>query len=480
VPPFGNPQAPPSDYQTFATVPGVQAPTLTVTAADRDPSAGDILMTNGPGPGQYGALIYNPQGQLVWSDQLSGGLVADNLSVQTYKGQRDLTFFEGHVPSWGFGQGVDIVMNSHYQTVATVKGGNGLAADLHDFQIGPHDVAYLTAYNPIRCDLASQGGRRNGVMLDAVVLEVDMATGLVRWEWHSLDHVAVSESETSASGRFWDYFHLNSIDPEPDGNLLISARNTWAVYQIQAGTGAIVWRLGGLKSSFKMGSGTLTYWQHDARLMPDGEITIFDDGSNPAHEKQSRAVRIALDQGNHSARLVKAFTHGEAPLLAASQGNAQTLANSNTVVGYGGAPYVSEYAPDGSLRFDAHFPLDQVFYRAYRFPWSGTPMTPPAVLANLNNTAEETIVRMSWNGATDVASWRVLAGARADALQARATVPASGFETQAILPATYRGDKGNGFVAVHALDSAGHVLGTSHTVAVATYNAWFAAGGRSK
>ena len=37
--------------------------------------------------------------------------------------------------SLGFGQGEDIVMNSSYQTVATVTGGNGLQADLHDFQI---------------------------------------------------------------------------------------------------------------------------------------------------------------------------------------------------------------------------------------------------------------------------------------------------------------------------------------------------------
>jgi hypothetical protein len=476
---FGNPQAPPSDYQTFATLPGVQAPTMTVTVPDRDPSAGDIFTTNGPGPGRYGPLIYNAQGQLVWFDQLSGGLVADDLNVQTYQGQSDLTLWEGKVPSWGFGQGWDIVMNSHYQTVATIKGGNGLEADLHDFQIAPHDIAYITAYNPIRCDLASQGGQRNGVILDATVLEIDMATGLVRWEWHSLDHVAVSESETSAGGAFWDYFHLNSIDPEPDGNLLISARNTWAAYQIQAGTGTILWRLGGVKSSFKMGPGTTTYWQHDARMLPDGEVTMFDDGADPPHESQSRVVRIALAESSHAARLATALTHPDQALLAASQGNAQTLANANTVVGYGGVPYVSEYAPAGSLLFDAHFPLDQVFYRAYRHPWSGSPLTPPAAAANLNNTNEETIVHMSWNGATGVASWRVLAGSSRGALTPRTTVSATGFETSAILPATYGSGKSNGYVEVEALDSAGSVLGTSQPVAVASYNAMFASGGRS-
>ena len=88
----------------------------------------------------------------------------------------------------------------------------------------------------------------------------------------------------------------------------------------------------------------------------------------------------------------------------------QTLADGNTLVGYGGVPAISEFAPDGSLLFDAHQPFDMSFYRAFRFPWSGRPLSPPAVLASLNDTGEETIVHASWNGATDVASWRVLAG----------------------------------------------------------------------
>ena len=137
-----------------------------------------------------------------------------------------------------------------------------------------------------------------------------MKTGLVRWEWHSLDHVAVAESETSPpKGVPWDWFHLNSIDLEPGGNILISARSTWAAYQLEGGSGKILWRLGGLKSSFKMGPGTKTAWQHDGRVLPDGEITLFDDGSNPPVHAQSRGLRIALDLKTHKARLTKAYTH---------------------------------------------------------------------------------------------------------------------------------------------------------------------------
>jgi hypothetical protein len=467
TPAFPNPQAAPADYQSFYTLPGAQAPILSVTAPDRDPAAGDILTTNGPGPGQYGPLIYTPQGRLVWFDQLSGGQTAEDLNEQTYEGRPVLTWWKGRVLSLGFGQGEDLVMNSSYQTVARIPGGNGLKADLHDFQIAPHDIAYITAFNPIRCNLKSIKGASDGTITDTAIQEIDMKTGLVRWEWHSLDHVGVAESEveTPTDATPWDWFHLNSIDLEPEGNIFISARSTWAGYQLEGGSGKILWRLGGLKSSFKMGPGTETAWQHDGRILADGDVTFFDDGSNPPIHSQSRAIRIRLDLATHEARLLSAYTHPNAPLLAASQGNAQVLASGSTVVGYGGVPAISEYAADGSLLFDANLPFDMAFYRAFRFPWQGRPVSPPAVLASLNNTGEETIVHASWNGATEVASWRVLAGKRAGSLTVQATIPASGFESSTTLPKKYAD------VAVQALDSAGHVLGASRTAQPISYAA---------
>jgi len=472
---FPNRVAAPSDYQSFYTLPGVQAPVVTVTTPDRDAAAGDLFTTEGPGPGHYGAMIVTPQGRLVWFHQLSGGLVAEDLNVQTYQGQRDLTLWQGKVLSWGFGQGEDLILNSRYQTVATVRGGNGLEADLHEFQIAPHDVAYVTAFNPISCNLKPAGGTSNGVILDNAIEAIDLKTGLVRWEWHSLDHIAASESQTQAPSNSspWDWFHINSIDPEPNGDVLISARNTWADYQIQSGTGTILWRLGGLRSSFKMGKGTPTAWQHDARMLPNGNITIFDDGSDPPVEPQSRAITIALDLKAHKATLVAAITHPGPPLLSASQGNVQTLTSGSTVVAYGGVPEISEYSKSGSLLFDEHLPYDMASYRGYRYPWSARPSYQPAVVASLNNAGEETIVHVSWNGATGVASWRVLAGSKQGSLKPQVSVGASSFETETLVPKTF-GDANshtNGFVAVQALDSSGHVLATSSAVAVKTYAA---------
>jgi hypothetical protein len=176
-------------------------------------------------------------------------------------------------------------------------------------------------------------------------------------------------------------------------------------------------------------------------------------------------VRIALDFKTRQATLRSAATHASPPLLAASQGNMQTLAGGNTVVGWGGVPEVSEYGVNGSLLFDAHLSFDLIFYRGFRFPWNGRPLSPPTAVASQNNTGEETIVHMSWNGATDVAAWRVLAGMHPAALAPQSTVQTAGFESATILPKRYA------YAAVQALSSTGQVLGTSHPVPVGSYAA---------
>ena len=421
------------------------------------------MMTVGPGPGQYGPLIYTPRGSLVWFGELPKGLSAENLSVQRYEGRNDLTWWQGHVLALGFGQGEDIVMDPNYQRVAVVRAGNGYEADLHDFQLAPDGVAYLTAYNVMRCNLARAGGRPNGVIVDTAVQEVDIRTGLVRWEWHSLDRVGVAESHDPVPTKAatpWDYFHLNSIDPQPDGQVLISGRSTWAAYQLQGGSGRILWRLGGTNSSFRMAPGAETAWQHDARMLSDGSVTLFDNGSNPRVHDQSRGVRIAIDSARHTARLVRTYPHPGGPLLADSQGNMQSLPDENVVLGWGAVPSVSELARGGGLLFDAHLPPGSSSYRAFRFPWKGHPLWLPGVSARLLAAEDSIAVFASWNGAGDVASWRVLAGSARSSLRAVATMPDSGFESSMIVPGAYA------YVAVQALGAAGQVLGTSPTVPV--------------
>jgi len=306
------------------------------------------------------------------------------------------------------------------------------------------------------------GGPAYAALTDSVFQEIDVRTGLVMYEWTSLDHVALGESyepaDRSSTEYPYDFFHLNSIGLDSDGSLLISSRNTWTVYKLNPQTGQIVWRLGGRHSSFKMGPGTGTAWQHDPRELPNGSISMFDNGASPKAHDQSRGIVVSLDGPAGTTTLDQRLTHTP-PLLVESQGSMQLLANGNWFVGWGQEPYFSEFGPEGALLFDAHFPAHAESYRAFRFGWTGTPAHPPAYAFQPAGTAGGTVYA-SWNGATLVTSWRVLAGTSASSLDPIAVAPRSGFETAIGIP---NGTVGP-YLAVQALGAAGQVLGTSATV----------------
>ena len=197
------------------------------------------------------------------------------------------------------------------------------------------------------------------------------------WEWHALGHVPVKDSYLPyVLGQGYDYFHLNSIQQLPDGNILISSRNTWAVYLINKKTGKIIWRLGGKHSSFKMGAHTNFEWQHDATLQKGGLLTLFDDANNPKEESQSRALKLHISTKKHRVTLVHQYVHSP-PTLASSQGSTQILSNGNVFVGWGSKPYFSEYSSRGKQLFGGSFVAPVASYRAYRFNWVGNPLQPP-------------------------------------------------------------------------------------------------------
>jgi hypothetical protein len=450
--------------QSFASAPTLHPPALFVTADSPSATPGDIFFTPSAGWGQAGAMIANERGQLVWFQPAPAGDDAADLQVETYRGKPALVWWQGKVPSeLGVGFGEDEIYDSSYEHVATVHAGNGAQADLHDIQLTPQGSAFITAYSLVDADLAPYGGSRDGVLQDAMLQEIDVPTGLVMFEWHAYGHVALGDSYSPAStdGKPWDFFHINSIsfDPGGDGNFIVSSRNTWAAYEIDHRTGAVLWRIGGKRPSLRMGAGTGFAWQHDVRWQPDGTLTIFDDGASPKAHSQSRAIRERIDWAKRSVSLVGRFLHSP-PLLTGSQGNYEVLADGDSFVGWGELPYMTEYSPGGQILFDAHFPAPGQSYRAFRFPWSGTPAggDPPAAAVQAPSPGAATVYA-SWNGASDIASWRVLAGESPATLAPLATVPDSGFET-AIPLSSEAAD-----FAVQALGSEGQVLGTSAAVA---------------
>jgi Arylsulfotransferase (ASST) len=463
----GSPFPPPhpSYYQSFHSRPDLKPPTVTVTTHAPRTAPGDLFIAPYSGPGQYGPMILDENGSMIWFKPLSpAGTRAADFRVQQYEGKPALTWWQDPLIADGSRKAGEVILNSSYQQIAIVRAGNGYQPDLHEFQITPQGTGLITVYDGIDCDLSSVGGSRDAAVADTLLQEIDLKTGLVMFEWHSLDHVALADSYVSDRHSNqktpFDYFHINSIDVEQDGDLLVDGRNTWSAYDVDPKTGQVRWRLGGKHSSFAMGPGTRTAFQHDARQHPDGTISFFDNGATPQIHPQSRAIALKLDLQHMTATLTRHEEHPGNALLAGSQGNVQELPNGAWVVGWGEVPYLSEFSPTGQLLFDAHLPAPYESYRAYRLPWSAQPKDSPTLAAVRSPSGHGLVAYVSWNGATDVASWRVLAGPSAASLSPAGGARRGGFETAISAPGAAAGS----YMQAQALDASGAVIGASAVV----------------
>jgi hypothetical protein len=406
----------------FRSRPEFSPPAVKVTTQARATAApGSIFVSpkmepGATGPNQDAPLIVDDSGQPVWFHPLGEETMdAFNFEVQTYKGETVLTWWEGH--HTGFGQGEYVICDHSYKEIKRVRAGNGYEGDHHEFLITPQDTALITIYSKVPMDLSSVGGPTDSAVLDGIVQEVEIETGEVLFEWHSLEHVALEESYFEPPPDLktsFDYFHINSIDVYDDGHLLISVRRTSTVYKVDRKTGEVAWRLGGKNTDFDMGLGTRTDYQHDARYHDNGIITIFDNGG-VNEDVQSRGIVVEIGEAAMSATLIGEYTHPD-KIFSDTQGNLQVLPNGNVFVGWGSEPYFSEFSKHGELLFDASFPSELESYRAFRFPWKGQPQDEPALVTEQGSEDEVTLY-VSWNGATEIATWQVLAGPGPDRLE---------------------------------------------------------------
>lgn len=403
---------------------------------------------------QSGPMIMDDSGSPVWFAPNDKGNVTD-LRVQQLGGKPVLTYWAGRAVL-GTGEGVVQVLDTSYRPVTTVRAGNGYSFDFHETTITPDGKLLGIIYNPVKRSLAPYGGSKDGRVIDAVIQEVDIATGLVTFEWHSLGTIGLSEGRgvvpKNKTG-LYDYVHPNAATLTPDGNIFVSGREVWAAYELNKATGALMARFGGEKSDYKFVGAARPAWQHDWQWRTPDTMTIFDNEAAPKIRSQSRALTLRVDTKAKTLTEVTAFDHRN-PLTAGTQGNNQVLANGNHFVEWGSQGYLSEFTPGGKQVFDARIARGQDSYRGYRFGWVGTPVTQPDVAGEDGGRS----VYASWNGATQVASWTVLAGASATALAPVATAPRSGFETRIRTP------QAAAYVAVQAKDAAGAVIGTSKAV----------------
>jgi hypothetical protein len=459
--------------QHFRSRPDLQPAALTVTKRSAPAGPGDIFVAPQYGPNQDGPMLLDSLGRLIWFHPTPRSQLATDFRVQQLGGKPILTWWQGSMNN-GSGRGVDLIYNTDYQQIAVVHAADGLqGSDLHEFIVTNNGDAYIIAVSPV-----SWPGTRKPLM-DSVVQEIDIKTGLVLFEWHALDHVPLNTSffTTKSPGHVFDPFHMNSVSIDSDGNPIVSMRNTWAAYKIDRSTGNVIWTLGSSRSSFKMGAGTRTAFQHDVVVQPNGTLTMFDDGAGPPRkERQSRAMTVALNAQTRTATLVNQFFHS--PSLSSNyEGGMQVLPGGDVFVDWGQRQYFSEFNSQGQVDFDAHWNVFTPSYRAYRFPWSAQPPTLPAIALSRGSDGISNVYA-SWNGATTVGSWQVIAGSDPKRLSSIGVVPKGGFETG------IRAHSELPYMAVQALGSNGHVLATSKTLgstrtrlSVFGHSAFISAGG---
>ncbi len=366
----------------LAATPTAPPPVTILTSSPFVAQGGDFFISPVGDQSTYanGPEIVNSQGDVVWFQAVPAGEEASDFRVQTYDGQPVLTWWQG-TGLGGLSSGTDYIYNDHYQQIATVNAGNGLSADGHEFLITPWNTALILSYTTATANLTSIGGPADQTVINGVVQEIDIATGKVLFQWNSEDHVPFSQSEQplpASPSTPWDWFHINAVKVDTNGNLLIDGRNTWTTYEVSPQTGSTIWQLGGKDSSFKLeaapgqvldSAGEIFAWQHDPEALGNGEYTFFDnDSSGTPLLPYTRAVTVRLDPSRKVATLLASDNQPEG-LSAPSQGDAQTTFDRKLVVGWGSLPYFSEFNPSGKLVFNAEFPAGVNSYRAYQFLW---------------------------------------------------------------------------------------------------------------
>jgi hypothetical protein len=438
----------------FHSRPDIQPAAVRFTRQPRGTYPGDIFVAPQRGPVYDGPMILGPRGGLLWFQRAPKGDSVTMFRRQTYQGKPVLTWWQGYAnAAVGFGE--DVIMNSNYRQIAVVHAANGMKADLHEFTLTPQGTALISVEYPVIWDASAYGGSTDQITFDAIVQEIDVKTGLLLFEWDSLDHVPVADTYTqrpTAPGHVFDYFHLNAIGQDSDGNLVISSRNCSTAYKINIHTGAIMWRVNGKESSLRMGPGASFAFQHDVEIHDNDKLmTIFDNGGGPPREHHSRGLTLHLNWASKTATVAVQDRHSP-PIDSEAEGNVQLLPDGHDFVGWGD-PFISEYTGSGQNIFDAHFVGNNSSYRAYRQRWSGTPLTKPALASSARGSS--TVVYASWNGATAVSGWRVLAGGSPTSLKTVKTARDTGFETAIAFHGTQP------YEAVQALAPNGKVLSTS-------------------
>ncbi len=408
-------------------------------------------------PGSYflglrkgGLTILDRLGRVSWFRPTAFGF--SNFEPQSLNGRPVLTYFRPPTPNR---DAAYVVLNRRYRKIAEVTPANGYKADMHEFRLTGQGSALILAYRTVRWDLRAVGGPASGKVSDNVVQEIDLRTGSVLFEWHSLGKIGLRESREPRprSGSSWDAFHLNSIEPDGD-SFLVSSRWASAIYRIDRATGRVRWALrgDGGHSDFRVGRRARFSGQHDVRRLPDGNISLFDNAGAPGRRAASVLVLKLEGKGARRRAVPVARYRDPSGRPSAATGGAQVLPNGNVLAGWGNSKSLTEFSPDGTVLFHAQHRSPS--YRARKAEWSGRPGGRPAIASRRGKTGSVTVYA-SWNGAGEIARWEVLTGPTPGQLTPAGSAAWENLETAIPLTAA------EGKVQAVAYDESGRELGRS-------------------
>jgi hypothetical protein len=330
--------------------------------------------------------------------------------------------------TWKLADGHGVILDSSYRLAANVQisSSSGLM-DMHEFHLTEDWThALATSYVMTPADLSSDGNTASlGWILDSGFQEIDIRSHHVLFDWRSSNHILelatkgidkhYDTGDTIHSA--WDNFHINSADKLPNGDYVISSRQLSTIYRISGQNGSVLWELGGPNFSFNLTNFNLGY-QHDVQVLEQESsryttIQLFNnggDGQNKAIDGYSFGAIIQLDHLLETATLTQTFGEDEG-IFSQSQGDVQALPDGHTLVGWGSSSYVAEHDANGTLLFKAVIAnFVSPNYRVHKADWKGMPQQPPAIWAYAKNESSPLVVYTSWNGATEVASWRIHIG----------------------------------------------------------------------
>ncbi|MGH2926556.1 MAG: aryl-sulfate sulfotransferase [Solirubrobacterales bacterium] len=246
-------------------------------------------------------------------------------------------------------------------TLVRTLNGVGRIANDHDLRfVGNGDYLIGAYVRSDHVDTSAYGGSSDASVTTTELQQVS-ADGQLVWDWNSQDHISLDET-----GRWWpwamqyqaaggyDLLHWNSIEPDGD-SVIVSFRHLDAIYKIDKTTGDIVWKLGGTPTPESLtvvgdNHAKLLGGQHDARLLPDGTLTVFDDRTMLS-DRRPRALRFRIDEQAGTATLLESITDSRVPVSQCC-GSARRLPNGDWLVGWGGKDNpIAGYRSDGHRTF---------------------------------------------------------------------------------------------------------------------------------